>query len=195
MEVTRMLQEVTRETRLIELNKRIATELRDQCKSYGIKIYRGKNRLTKSEMVEQILVHEGYEITADVDIDGYDTDVSVSKDIENIVITEADALREKQRIENKMKYVENAQIGAIVAFKTDKGKVISAAITRKSTKRRKLEVTTKYGAVHVISWDDVIWVRVDANKRWPKGVYQLFKQNLKNTKGDVEDVWDDESES
>ena len=75
--------------------------------------------------------------------------------------------------EQKMAYIENIDIGAIVAFRLSNGKVKSAKVTRKSTKNRKLKVETGYGAEYIISYDDIIWVRT--GKRWPRGVYELLK--------------------
>lgn len=74
---------------------------------------------------------------------------------------------------NKMRYVEEAEIGTIVAFKLPGMKVKSAKITRRSTKNKKFKVETTYGTEFVIGFEDVIWVKT--NKRWPKGVYNLLK--------------------
>ena len=74
---------------------------------------------------------------------------------------------------NKMKYVENAEIGTIVAFKLPDGRVKSAKVERRSTSRRKLKLVTQYGAEFVVPYEDIIWVRT--TKRWPKGVYNLLK--------------------
>ena len=79
----------------------------------------------------------------------------------------------KINMEQKMSYIENIDIGTIVAFRLSNGKVKSAKVTRKSTKNRKLKLETDYGAEYIISYDDVIWVRT--GKRWPRGVYKLLK--------------------
>ena len=79
----------------------------------------------------------------------------------------------KVNMEQKMSYIENIDIGTIVAFRLSNGKVKSAKVTRKSTKNRKLKLETDYGAEYIISYDDVIWVRT--GKRWPRGVYKLLK--------------------
>ena len=76
-------------------------------------------------------------------------------------------------MEQKMSYIENIDIGTIIAFRLSNGKVKSAKVTRKSTKNRKLKVETDYGAEYIVSYDDVIWVRT--GKRWPRGVYKLLK--------------------
>ena len=73
----------------------------------------------------------------------------------------------------KMPYIENAEIGALVAFKLSNGKVKSAKIAKKSSAKRRLKLETEYGANYIASYDDVIWVRT--GNRWPRGVYKLLK--------------------
>ena len=84
----------------------------------------------------------------------------------------------------KMSYVENAEVGTLVAFKLSNGKVKSAKIIRKSSKNRKLKLETDYGAQYIVSYDDVIWVRT--GRRWPKGVYRLLKGLANNNEGNAE---------
>ena len=79
----------------------------------------------------------------------------------------------KVNMEQKMSYIENIDIGTIVAFRLSNGKVKSANVTRKSTKNRKLKLETDYGAEYIVSFDDILWVRT--GKRWPRGVYKLLK--------------------
>ena len=76
-------------------------------------------------------------------------------------------------MEAKEPYIEQAPVGTLVAFKLSNGKVKSAKITNKSSKNRKLKLETEYGAVYIVSYDDVIWVRTGL--RWPSGVYKLLK--------------------
>lgn len=76
-------------------------------------------------------------------------------------------------MEQKMLYIENIDVGTIVAFRLSNGKVKSAKVVRKSTKNRKLKLETDYGAEYIVSYEDVVWVRT--GKRWPRGVYQLLK--------------------
>ena len=73
----------------------------------------------------------------------------------------------------KMPYIENIEIGTLVAFRLSNGRVKSAKVTRKSTKNRKLKLETDYGAEYIVSYDDIVWVRT--GKRWPRGVYKLLK--------------------
>ena len=76
-------------------------------------------------------------------------------------------------MEQKMLYIENIDVGTIVAFRLSNGKVKSAKVVRKSTKNRKPKLETDYGAEYIVSYEDVVWVRT--GKRWPRGVYQLLK--------------------
>lgn len=82
----------------------------------------------------------------------------------------------------KAAYVENAEIGTIVAFRLPDGRVKSAKIDRRSTAHRKLKLVTQYGAEFIASYDDIVWVRT--GKRWPKGVFNLLKGKV--AEGDEE---------
>lgn len=159
-------------------------ELRKICKGNGISYYENGKRLAKGPMIDKLMA--ATEVVNEDDTDNNKESVEKpakksnkkNKQPEQSVKTEEQiAAEEAERSERKKKYVEQAKVGMIVAFTLPSGKVISAAITRKSTKGRKFMVETKYGAEHKISFDDVLWVRT--NKRWPKGIYLLFKQNKK----------------
>lgn len=126
------------------LEKKTRDELRVIAKELDIK---GRGHMTKEQLVQAIASAAGGEAAATSD------DVSSSS--------------------NKMKYVENAEVGTIVAFKLPDGRVKSAKIERRSTSRRKLKLVTQYGAEFVVPYEDIVWVRT--TKRWPKGVYNLLK--------------------
>lgn len=73
----------------------------------------------------------------------------------------------------KENYINNAEMGTLVAFKTDTGKVKSAKLINRSVIGRRLKLETEYGMQYIISYDDVLWVRT--GWRWPNGVYKLLK--------------------
>lgn len=139
-------------------------QLRKLCKGNNISYYKNSKRITKSEMIDKLLC-----------IKIIKKEESKPFELPNETLEE---IERNKKYENKKKYIENAKIGSIVAFRLPDGKVISAAIVKRSTKGRKFMVETKYGIEYKISFDDVIWVRT--GKRWPKGVYLLFKKNIKN---------------
>ena len=76
-------------------------------------------------------------------------------------------------MERKMKYIEDAPIGTLVAFKLPNGKVKSAKIVNRSAKSRKLKLETSYGKQFIIPYTDVIWVK--STDKWPRGVYNQLK--------------------
>lgn len=80
-------------------------------------------------------------------------------------------------------YVDNIEIGDIVAFRTEEFNVKSAKVVRKSTRGRKLLLETKYGKQFFISFDDVIWV--NTNGYWPKWIYNLMK-GYENAEAEVQ---------
>ncbi len=81
---------------------------------------------------------------------------------------------EKATHRDKLKRIEEAPIGTIVAFKKGSDKVKSAKIINKNLKGKKLKLETDYGVKHIVSFDDIIWVKSE-NGRWPRGVYNLLK--------------------
>lgn len=154
-------------------------ELRKMCKERGVSYYENGKRLAKGPMIDRLFEAMG-EVSTDeqpVEKSTKKNDKKAKQSKQPIKTEEENTAEEAERLERKKKYVEQANIGTIIAFKLPSGKVISAAITRKSTKSRKFMVETKYGVEYKISFDDVLWVRT--NKRWPKGIYLLFKQNIK----------------
>lgn len=163
-------------------------EIMSIAKDMGIVRYKGSSERTKADIIENILMvqneggkkdEETTKETASVsDEKAEQVEQPVKK--QSKVVTEVQKLKEKkpelseeEKAEKKMSYIEGANVGTLVAFRTDNGKIKSAMIVKRSTKNRKFKLETKYGASFVVSFDDVVWVRT--NKRWPKGVYQLLK--------------------
>ena len=140
-------------------------DIRKYASSLGIKKIRTFKKL---ELIDEIIKVQN-EITSDESV----PEKTELETEENEIKSEKVEISEEDRIYRKLKYVENADIGTIVAFKPEIGKVKSAKIIKKSTKNRKLKLETSYGAQFVISYDDVIWVKT--TQRWPRGVYNMLK--------------------
>ena len=136
----------------------------------------GRWDMTKQQLIDAILgakevkVNECEEESAK---DECKVDNHECENVETEDKVENESVNVNVNMKQKMTYVENVNIGTIVAFRLSNGKVKSAMVTKKSTKNRKLKLETDYGAEYIISFDDVVWVRT--GKRWPKGVYKLLK--------------------
>ena len=163
-------------------------ELMEIAKQLGVVRYIGKSALTKLELISSILVkqktmqkNEQNDVCDSVDCRCCSHEQKATiKEAKTSVIEKVKQLKkrknpknEEERLANKLRYIEEAAIGTLLAFRTETGKVKSAMIVNRSTKSKKFKVETKYGLQHVVHFDDVIWVRT--NKRWPKGVYNLLK--------------------
>lgn len=158
-----------------ELQAMKVSELAAICKANNIPHYHGKNRFKKDELVEAILgagvvesgeKAKGSESAKDevkIDNHGAEAEVKAEKESASVDVD----------MEQKMPYIEGAAVGTIVAFRLPNGKVKSAKIIKKSTKRRQFMLETDYGAQYITSYENVIWVRT--GKRWPRGVYRLLK--------------------
>lgn len=182
VEVTNMLQ-----SKRTELEAMKAEELRQMCKDMGISFYKGKSRLTKAEMIDKLLCE--VESNGEEVVEANDESAEQAKS-EPVKSQEEIEAEEAAKLAMRAKYIEEAKVGTIIAFRLESGKVISAMIVKKSTKNRKFKVETKYGAEHIVLFDEILWVRT--NKRWPKFIYNLFKENVKSQEVD-EDVRDEEA--
>jgi len=182
VEVTNMLQ-----SKRTELEAMKAEELRQMCKDMGISFYKGKSRLTKAEMIDKLLCE--VESNGEEVVEANDENIEQAKS-EYVKSQEEIEAEEAAKLAMRAKYIEEAKVGTIIAFRLESGKVISAMIVKKSTKNRKFKVETKYGAEHIVLFDEILWVRT--NKRWPKFIYNLFKENVKSQEVD-EDVRDEEA--
>lgn len=153
------------------LQNKTCKELRELAKERNIS---GRWDMTKSQLIDAIL---GAEMVKNTDEPESAKEENKVDNQANNVEVEDKAEKEFANIEidmkQKMSYIENIEIGTLVAFRLSNGKVKSAKVTRKSTKNRKLKLETDYGAEYIVSFEDIVWVRT--GKRWPKGVYRLLK--------------------
>lgn len=158
------------------LQNKTCKELRDLAKELNIS---GRWEMTKGELIEAILGAEEVSVPKKPNETKSAKEECKVDNQEDVVVEEKDekesAGNESHEVnmEQKMRYIEGVELGALVAFRLSSGKVKSAKVVRKSTKNRKLKLETDYGAVYVVSFEDIIWVRT--GKRWPKGVYRLLK--------------------
>lgn len=153
------------------LQKKTCKELRELAKELNIS---GRWDMTKDQLIDAIL---GAEVVENTNESESAKDECKVDNQENVVEVEDKAEKESANVDvdmaQKMPYIENIEIGTLVAFRLSNGKVKSAKVTRKSTKNRKLKLETDYGAEYIVSFDDIVWVRT--GKRWPRGVYKLLK--------------------
>lgn len=144
-------------------------ELRDKAKVLNIS---GRWDMSKAQLIEAIVRAEN----ADAEVIESATEENTIDNNNANVDVETEIKEEKSvniNMEQKQKYLDNIQVGALVAFKVSETKAKSAKVIKKSIKSRKLMVETSYGATHVIPFEDVLWVRTGA--RWPRGVYNMLK--------------------
>lgn len=153
------------------LQKKTCKELRELAKELNIS---GRWDMTKDQLIDAIL---GAEVVENTNESESAKDECKIDNQENVVEVEDKVEKESANVDvdmaQKMPYIENIEIGTLVAFRLSNGKVKSAKVTRKSTKNRKLKLETDYGAEYIVSFDDIVWVRT--GKRWPRGVYKLLK--------------------
>ena len=157
------------------LSKMVCKELREKAKELNIA---GRWNMTKEQLVDAILGAEKTEVGASSNVSAKDEcKIDITNDNVEVGCQSGKCEKRPANIKidmgQKMPYIEKAEVGALVAFKLSSGKVKSAKVINKSSKNRKLKLETEYGAIYVVSYDDVLWVRTGL--RWPTGVYKLLK--------------------
>lgn len=162
------------------LNGKTADELRKMCKDNGISYCSHTKKLTKSEMIDKLLQN----VTVS------DTENEVSPVVENVsndVTTDTHAVNRAinggygelpdpetfLHTKNKEQYIENAEVGTLIAFLDENGKPRTAAVENRSSKRRVLKVKTEYGWEFIVPYEKVLWVKL--GDKWPSGIYRLLK--------------------
>lgn len=150
-----------------ELEALKVAELAAICKEKGICHYKGKNRFTKKEMVEAILGTSKDDEEPMAQREGTNSAMNVSQ------------------LPGTPKYLENVEVGNLVAFKEESGRLNTAMVKNVSFKRKQLKLETKYGKVFVVSFDNVIWVKT--KDRWPRFVLDILKQQQRKRSKDGED--------
>lgn len=171
---------VTREN----LNEMNVENLRKYASSVGVKKIRS---FKKAELIEEVIKVCSEEEKHEIEVFGTDEEIAALKtecekesELDTVdEFEEAKVIDESEQVNKHLEYIENAEVGTIVAFKVG-DKVKSAKIINRSSARRKLKLETAYGRIYVVDYDDIIWVKTSS--RWPRGVYELFSK-VKNSKG------------
>lgn len=69
--------------------------------------------------------------------------------------------------------IEKSDEGTLMAFLDLNGKIRTAALVNRSSKRREVKLVTEFGMEFIVPYDNVLWVRI--SNRWPRGIYNLLK--------------------
>lgn len=137
-------------------------ELRKVASSIGIK---NVKRYKKVDLVDMIIsVQNPPEAVAE--------EVKEEKEKEEVAGV-SDDINNDGIDSNKLRYINEAPIGTLVAFKLPNGQTKSAKIINRSTGRKKLKLETVYGKQFIVSYSDIVWVK--STNKWPRGVYNQLK--------------------
>lgn len=164
-----------------DLSAKTVAELRDLAKELGIV---GRWDMTKPQLIEAITNH-GNPTTEKEDIEDMVEDAEENWDDEEDIVNSTEVVKvtkeytvngEKRTIacvppEIKERYVQEAPIGTIVAFELD-GKVRSAKIENRNSKKKLLMLKTKPGVEFIVPYSSVLWVR--SGNKWPDAIYELL---------------------
>lgn len=162
-----------------ELSTKTVPELRNLAKEMGIA---GRWEMNKSQLIEAI--SNGNPTTEKEDVEDMVEDAEENWGEEEIV-NSTDVVKvtkeytvngEKRTIacvppEIKERYVQEAPMGTIVAFELD-GKVRSAKIENRNSKKKLLMLKTKPGVEFIVPYSAILWVR--SGNKWPDAIYELL---------------------
>lgn len=74
---------------------------------------------------------------------------------------------------NKERYIEEAEVGTLIAFLDENGKPRTAALVNRSSERRRVKLETEYNWEFVVSYDNILWVK--RGDKWAYNVFRILK--------------------
>ena len=81
---------------------------------------------------------------------------------------------------NKERYIEEAEVGVLIAFLDKNGKPRTAALVNRSSKRKMLLLETEYGWRYEVPYECVLWVK--RGEHWAANIYRILKRYDANGK-------------
>ena len=144
-----------------ELNEKTCKELREIAKHYGIT---GRWDMNKQELIEAI------EKVSDLSDDEimFEGDCIIKEEVSN-------QSEGSQKVSKTTRdYLNNAEVGTLVAFKKNISKDIAMSGKFISFEDGKVTVESKKGTLFKLNPENIIWVKTGG--RWPKWVFNLFNK-------------------
>lgn len=143
-----------------ELTKLTVKELDQMCKEKGLPRYKGKTHLNKTEMINNLL--------------GTVEETIVEEHHEETLANES----------FKDSYIRNAEVNRLIAFLDMKKLTRTGKIVENNSEKRRITVELKSGKKFYITYDDVLWVTSEDNKRWPKKILYALKESQQKIEED-----------
>lgn len=86
---------------------------------------------------------------------------------------------------NKERYIDEAEVGTLMAFLDEDGKPRTAALVNRNSEKRLVKLKTEYDWEFKVSYDKILWVK--HGDKWAYGVYRILKGYNPNGKCGSED--------
>ena len=160
---------------LLELPKKKIMEL---CKEANLPRYKGKNELSKEEMVDSLL--ENCDVMSEEEAQIEQVEKSDCVNSESNKCEDSEVERKPWGMVDKTKYIDELEPGVLVAFYDNKGKPRTGKFVNRSSKKKIIKLVTEFGWEFIVPYENVLWIRF--GNRWPKGVYKILKEYNKNGK-------------
>jgi len=78
---------------------------------------------------------------------------------------------------DKLLYIGKAKVEDIVAFKDKRELVRSGKIIKNDNTNQKMTIQIKSGKTFFVTYNDILWVTTEDNKKWPKEILKLLKES------------------
>lgn len=84
---------------------------------------------------------------------------------------------EEEKIQSKSKkdYIENIEVGVLIAFKIQ-DRMVSAKVIQ--VNENDVKVETKNGSIYFVGKESIAWVKT--GNRWPAGIYNALCNKMTN---------------
>lgn len=151
-----------------DLTSSTVKELREVAKNLNIK---GRWDMTKNELIEAIRCCN---LTEDESLPVNDCNNNKDKELNP---------EGSQKVSKTThEYLENAEVGTLIAFKRNANKDIAMSGKYVGTENGKVIIESKKGTLFRVSPENIIWVKT--GDRWPGWVFSLFNRQGKEEDND-----------
>lgn len=164
------MSELTFEAKKEILNQKTTKELMGMAKELDLPRYNGKNKKTKTELIDILLSSGCLQFEESYDV----SEKSEFEEMLENTVNEKKVKEDKPwEFKSREKEVESAEVGTLIAFLDTKGKARTGALVNRSSNKKMVKLVTEFDREFIIPYANVLWVK--NGTRWPKGIYKMLK--------------------
>ena len=139
----------------------------------AVKRIKGRHGMKKAQLIQCMLELNEVAETVPEALASFEADAVASECEWEEKCPEGQAILNKVFEAPKQQYINNMQLGALVAFKVNESKVLSGMIEKMDANKTTFIINTKTQIRFTVLRKNIIWVKT--GERWPKGVYKALR--------------------